>query len=228
MNSGLLLRKKFKTLSLPGKYLSLSNKKCIISSEGQFRHGSDLGRVEFNIYGIAKHYIIPDSTTFDITSTLDFFINDKCIEILTNSITGNPKPKPSPLPAASIPQLASYTASQRLTKSLYEILGVKQADKLISEMSLGIGIKHMPAELKKTLFFTDINMKWVPSKSCASKGKIGIGNIYSTQMNKYVEGYIVLKKRKNGNEFTVYLQTSPTEWFLFDYDCRKRVMLPII
>ena len=49
-------------------------------------------------------------------------------------------------------------------------------------------------QVKKTLFITDVKMKWVPEiKAFVSKGKIGIGNIYSTQINKYVNGYIMLK-----------------------------------
>ena len=206
-------KEKLKTLTLPGQYLSLNNTKCITKAEGKIKFGTDLGRVEFNAYGNAKHYIIPDSTNFDLTISADFFFNDKSIELMTNSIKQNTKLKPT------------ETTNPKYTKALYEILGVKEADKLISDLSLGMGLKKMPSEIKKTLFITDVKMKWVPElKAFASKGKIGIGNIYSTQINKYVDGYIVLKKRKNSDELTIYLQPSESEWFIFDYDSRRKLM----
>ena len=206
-------KEKLKTPALPGKYLSLSNSKCIVKVEGEIKFATDFGRVEFNAYGNAKHYIIPDSTLFDLSISSDFFFNDKSLDIMTNSIKQNAALKPADI------------SSEKFTKALYEILGVKEADKLISEMNLGMGLKKIPNELKKTLFLSDVKMKWVPEiKSFVSKGKIGIANLNKEQVNKYVNGYIVIKKRKNGDELTIYLEPEKTEWYIFDYDCRKKLM----
>ena len=206
-------KEKLKTLNLPGRLITLNNNKCIIKSEGEIHFAADFGRVEFNTYGNVKQYIIPDSSIFDLAINTDFYFNDKSIEILTNSLKQNAKLKPVDL------------NSEKFTKVLYEILGVKEGDKMISEMNLGMGLKKTPSELKKTLFLADVKMKWVPDiKSFVSKGKIGIANIYSEQINKYVNGYIVIKKRKNGDELTIYLEPEATDWYLFSYDSRKKLM----
>jgi hypothetical protein len=206
-------KEKLKTPSLPGNYLSLNNSGCIIKSEGRFRFASDLGRVEFNAFGSARHYIIPDSTTYILTVAADFFFNEKSMEIFSGSLKQNASLKPFEL------------TSETYTKALYEMLGVSEADKLISEMNLGMGLKKTPPELNKAIIMSEVRLKWVPSlKAFISKGKIGIGNLGKEQINKYVEGYVMLKKRKTGDELNIYIEASQTDWYFFNYDCRKKIM----
>ena len=76
----------------------------------------------------------------------------------------------------------------------------------------------MPESFKKTLVFNDLKMKWNnESKSYQSFSKIGISNIYSKQINKYVDGKVELIKKRSGDILTIYLEINQNNWYFFSY-----------
>ena len=103
-------------------------------------------------------------------------------------------------------------------KSMREMLGKEQADKLISQLNLYGSFKKFPDELKKTLVLTDVKMKWnKETRSYTSYGKIGIGNINKNQINKYVDGRIQITKKRGGDILDIYLELDANNWYYFNY-----------
>ena len=99
-----------------------------------------------------------------------------------------------------------------------EMLGKDQADKLISQLNLYGSYKKFPDELKKTMFLTDVKMKWnKETRSYVSYGKIGIGNINKAQVNKYVDGRIEIIKKRGGDILNIYLEIDANNWYYFNY-----------
>jgi len=99
-----------------------------------------------------------------------------------------------------------------------EMIGKELADKLISELNLYGSFKKFPDELKKTLVITDVKMKWnKDTRSYTSNGKIGIGNIYKTQVNKFVDGRIEIIKKRGGDILNIYLELDANNWYYFNY-----------
>ncbi|MBP7497179.1 MAG: hypothetical protein KA792_05920 [Bacteroidales bacterium] len=207
---------KLKTFSLPGNYISLNRNNCLLIAEGKIGFGSDFGRVNFDAYGYSKHFLIPDSMLYDLVVLFDFHFNDRCMDIIQQSI------------AAKADLKAADILTDKYSKTLGEILGTKEAAKLISELSLGIGAKRIPSELRKSFILTDLKLKWQPeTRTFISSGPIAIGNMYREQINKYVDGYIALQKRKTGDQLYFYIELTPNDWFYFEYDCRKHLMSAI-
>jgi len=63
-----------------------------------------------------------------------------------------------------------------------------------------------------------VQMKWdTMTASYVSFGNIGIASIGKTQMNRYVKGIIEFTKKRNGDEFTFYLEIAKDEWFFFNF-----------
>jgi len=199
-------KEKLKQLSQPGNYLSVSKINCINLGDGKIDLAPNVGRITVGSYGNVKHYIIPDSTNLDLVISMDFFFNDNALKIMNQNIA-----KYNTLKALDLTRTT-------FAKSLSEILGTKVADKLVSDISMTGAFKKMPSELQHTFFLGDVQMKWDPAnRYFVSVGKIGIVSIDKNQVNKYVDGFITVKKQKSGDEINIYLEFSSNDWYYFNY-----------
>ena len=192
--------------SLPGNYLSLNTAECKVYGEGAINLGGDFGQVKIESFGNATHLLIPDSTLFDMLMSVDFFFDDGAIDKMAEAITANTNLK------------ATDITRPVFEKGLREMMGKEKADKLISQLNLYGSYKKFPDELKKTLFLNDVKMVWNKStRSYTSSGQIGIGNIYKTQINKFVDGRIELIKKRGGDILNIYLELDGNNWYYFNY-----------
>jgi hypothetical protein len=192
--------------SLPGNYLSLNTAQCKVYGEGKIDLGGEFGQVKVESFGSAIHYLIPDSVSFDMLMAIDFFFDDGALDKMSDNI-------------ATFADLRATDFSRPVfEKGMREMLGKEQADKLISQLNLYGSFKKFPDELKKTLFITDIKMKWnKDTRSYTSNGKIGLGNINKTQVNKYVDGRVEIIKKRGGDILNIYLELDPNNWYYFNY-----------
>ncbi|HEX8515744.1 MAG TPA: hypothetical protein VF868_06050 [Bacteroidia bacterium] len=192
--------------SLTGNYLSLNTAQCKVYGEGRINLGGDFGQVKVESFGSAIHYLVPDSVSFDMLMTTDFFFDDGAMDKMSDAIV-------------NFADLAPTDFSRPVfEKGMREMLGKEQADKLISQLNLYGSYKKFPDELKKSFFFTDVKMKWnKDTRSYTSNGKIGIGNINKTQVNKYVGGRIELIKKRGGDILNIYLELDEGNWYYFNY-----------
>ncbi len=192
--------------SLPGNYLSLNTAQCKVYGEGNINLGGDLGQVKIESFGSATHLLIPDSTTFDLFTSIDFFFDDGAINKMADAIAAATELKPTDFSRVVF------------EKGMREKLGKEQADKLISQLNLYGTFKKFPDELNKTIYFTDLRMKWnKETRSYTSSGKMGVGNIHKTQINKYVDGKVELVKKRGGDVLNIYLEVDPNNWYYFNY-----------
>lgn len=193
--------------NLPGNYLSLATKSCQVYGEGKISFGVDFGQVKLKTVGSAKNYLVADSTHLETMMGVDFFFDDNAIGKMADEI-------------------GIYFTNLSLTdfsrpgyeKGLRELLGKEEADKLISQVNLYGTFKKFPDELKFAIFFNDLNLKWDSrSRSYLSMGKLGIGNIGKTQVNKYVDGRVQIVKKRGGDILNIYLELDGNNWYFFSY-----------
>ncbi|MHC1707819.1 MAG: hypothetical protein AB9842_09890 [Bacteroidales bacterium] len=196
---------KIKTPLLPGNYLSLNTANCVLRGEGPVNMGTVFGQVKLQSFGAVDYFIVPDSASFDLVATLDFYFADDGLKMIRESL------KEANLMAADL-------SKDKYKRALGEIMGVKDADDVITEISLYGTIRKIPSELNHTLVFSDVMFKWNPNtNSFVSMGPIGIGNMEKVQINKYVKGYIEITKKRSGDILDMYLEISENEWYYFNY-----------
>lgn len=189
-----------------GNYLSFNRERCIVYGEGKLNLTSGLAQVQAMNYGRFRHFIIPDSTTFESMMTIDFFFSESAMKKLENDLESATDLK------------AVNLTSDVYSHGLIELVGKDDAQKINNEINLYGSIKKMPAGLNHTLVFTDLRFSWNPNiRSFVSQGPIGIGNIGKNQINKYVNGYVELAKRRTGDIITIYLELKPSQWYFFTY-----------
>jgi hypothetical protein len=197
---------KLQEMSFSGNYLSLSTKTCKVYGEGAINLGAKVGQVDIKTAGLVQHNQLDNDVIFDLVAMVDFFFADDAMKKMTKRLQEASSLDPAKLDRPTF------------EKGLREILGKKDADKLIAEASLYGEFKKLPESLRKTLVFNDLKLKWdAAGKSYKSFGKIGISNIGNKQINKYVNGKVELIKKRSGDVLTIYLEIDKNNWYFFTY-----------
>lgn len=198
---------KFVEQSLPGNLISLNTNNCKVYGEGKMNLGADLGQVKLNSFGIATHSTINDSATFNLMTTIDFFFDKGALRKMA---------KDAEVYLGTLPPVDF--GDKVFTKGVTEILGKERSDKAFADLNLNGNIKKFPDELEKSLFLTNVEMKYdKTSRSFISTGKIGVGAIAKNELYRQVPGYIQIKKQKGGDIVTIYFEFDPNTWYFFQY-----------
>mgnify|MGYP006078335867 CR=1 FL=1 len=192
--------------TLPGNYLVLNKNSCAIEGEGMIRPNVNFGRIDNEFAGSIVNYTDGDSTTMDMIWLMDFYFDKKALSIMEDLIIKDEG-------------LGRTDFDRNVYKrSVQEILGKEEADRIMSEQSLYQKYKKFPKGLAKPIFFNDLKMQWNnESESYRSVGKIGIGNMDKTEVNKFVDGNIEFIKKRSGDELHIYLEIDRSTWFYFNY-----------
>lgn len=191
---------------LPGRYMSYSVFKCVSRNEGKLSLGNNFGRVKMDNYGVIDHSNRDSSTVMYTVSDLDFYFSNDALVMMEQALIANSDLEPT------------NVRSELYNKYLGEVMPAEDAEKAESELILYGYFKKLPEKLEHTITFTDLTLKYNQErKSYVSEGKIGIGVIGKTQINKYVNGRIEMSQKRSGDRLTIYLEVSSGEWYFFDY-----------
>ena len=190
----------------PGNSLSLNRDSCIQSGEGKINLSVDLGQLKLTSVGFLRHILDTNLITLNLMLGIDFTMLDKSLKIMANEVDSLLKGHPV------------NTSTSRYTKDITELLGVKKADEVLTEISLYGKLKNIPDELNHTIFISDVNMKWnQETKSYSSVGQIGLGNIQGVQINRYIDGYLQITHKRSGDYLDLYLKLDKDKYYYFGY-----------
>lgn len=186
-------------------YLRWNIDNCTINARGKFTFGQDLGQVKMDIFGQADHYIITDSTFFDVMLTVDFFFADEALAIMAEDLVATNK--------------TSVELNDLLIREAFDdLLGKNESEQVFTEIGLFGTIKRVPEGLKKNFIFTAHKMTYhSDSRSFISKGPIGVVMIKGNPVYKYFDGFMQVVRRRSGDEFNVYLELERGHWYFFTY-----------
>lgn len=192
--------------SMPGNYISLMVDSCTVYAEGRADFGVNLGQINILPVGNITHRLADNDISLDLMLLTDFFMEENALENMAKNME-------------TFQGLEGVTFDRKAYEmGLAEIIGKEEADKLISQVNLYGSFKKFPSEFNKPLFLTDVKMIWNPaSRSYQSVGKIGVGNIMKRQINKYVEGYIEIEKKRSGDILNIFLELDRKNWYFFSY-----------
>ncbi|MCB0805286.1 MAG: hypothetical protein KDC05_05765 [Bacteroidales bacterium] len=199
-------KEKLKGLTLEGNELSLNRRECILAGEGKLDLGAVLGRVELESYGNIKHFMIPDSTQFNLVLTIDFPFDQKALEFVSNSLAEQN------LKAVDITRPV-------FLKALTDILGAKEAEKIVSDIKLFGKFRKYPSDLEKTFVLSDVRLRWnYATRSFISYGPLGLSSVGKQQVNKYVKGYVEVQRMRTGDVLNIYIEFDDgRKWYYFNY-----------
>jgi len=191
---------------LDGNYLSLDPRSCKVYGEGLIDIGARTGNLDFASAGNIIHNQIDNSVVVDLIMTVDFFFDDNAYKKLADDINANINLSPTDF------------GRETYEKGLKELIGVEAADEIITQLSLNGKIKRLPDELNTRLVFNDLKFKWnEETDSYKSFGKLGIANVNKEEVNKYVDGGIMIEKKRSGDIVDIYIEIDKRNWYYFNY-----------
>ncbi len=208
-------KEKLEEMSLPGNYVSLNTENCMINSEGRYNISNDLGQIRLNCVGNAAYNAVNDSTGFNLMMVFDFFFESSIIKKMVKDFE------------ITLGGLDAVPFEGDLfNHGIIELLGKERGDRALSELNLYGSYKKFPDELEKNLVFNDVKLVYNKrAKAFVSSGKLGVGNILKTEIFRYMDGVIQIKKQRGGDLLDIYLEADANTWYYFTFN--KGTMLAV-
>ncbi len=209
------LKEKLLDPDLPGNLLSLNNEHCILNGEGKIDLGVDLGLVKLTTVGSVRQDVSDMATAMGLLMGVDFFFLEAGMEMIAEAMIEEPSLNPV------------HLDEENYIKAVVELVGAKRATELREELISYGQYQKAPKELNHTITFADISFEWNEEAqsymSIGDKG-IGVGSIGKEQINKYVKGNVEIVKKRSGDEFKMYIEVTPAQWYFFQYSRGKMVV----
>lgn len=188
-----------------GNYISLNLNRCVVEGNGIFNLGVSNNVFKLTAGGSFKQLVIPDSTYLDVALMLNFFLDQKALAMISDSLL---------LTNTSVRK----TGLGQFPLFAKKLLNSSESEKLASDLNLYGQIKKMPDQLQHTILFSEVTLKWDrETRSFISQGPIGIGYVNGQPINKFVNGYIQIEKSTSGPAMTFYLKINKSQWYFFTY-----------
>lgn len=191
---------------LSGNYLSLSRRECSVYGEGKLDVAYNTGSLDAEAYGKITYYKRLDSTALSLALPLDFFFNEKALEIFAGALNAH----------ADVDALS-------LESDIYKIMLInkfelKKSDQLLGKIRTNGEFGKIPKELLKTIYLSDIKMKYNPrTRSLVSTGSIGIVSVGKYQILKAYEGKLEIQNKGTSYEITLAVELGSKEYFYFEF-----------
>jgi len=189
-----------------GNTVSIQKDFCMMFGEGSIKLPIELGQVTLKTNGSLIHKLEDNSLSLDVILQLNFFFNQKSLEVMASDLN-------------SLIALDKVDLSRKIVKkTLYECIDPKDAATALSQIKLFGAPTQMPKGFESTITLADLKLKWnQKTRSFISNGKIGIGTIGNVQINKKVNGYIEITKRRSGDFMTLYINLGEDKYYVFTY-----------
>lgn len=192
--------------SKPGNLLSLHGKICNLAGEGIIEPGLNTRQVKYTYTGKTNYDINKKDFDCQGIMMIDFLFNDKCLKMMADTF----------LTASGLQGI--NIGSNIYQNAIQEILGPDQAIDFFKELRTFGTIKKLPEPLQHTLVLADLSLKWNDeTNSYKSQGKIGVGSILDVSINRMVDGYVELVRKRSGDILAIYLEIDKKHWFFFHY-----------
>ncbi len=199
-------REKLMDHSLPGSLLTLKKSNCKSYGEGKLDLAIELHQVKLTCVGNIVNDTEKNETRLDVLLGLDFFFSEEALQIMAEEIN-------------SKPTLKAVNMSARVyNHGINELLGMSQAQKHKNESMLIGSIGEIPSSLSHSLMLSKLELKWNKDlQSYVSEGQIGIGNINGKPVNRLLDAYVEIQKKRSGDILDIYLKLDNNSWYYFGY-----------
>jgi hypothetical protein len=191
--------------NFPGPMVALDTRQCRFMGKGKLNLGLASGNLNMEAFGTVNHYILPDSTNVNASLSFSFPFLDAALEKFRLELMS------VNLPGVNIFSTPYATA-------MANILPREEGEKLKNELEQFGKFRKFPDALIRTLVLADVRLRWDSvTRAYVSYGPIGIASLRDQMVNRYVEGKIELARKRNGDDFTLYLQLTPETWYFFNF-----------
>ena len=107
----------------------------------------------------------------------------------------------------------------RLTDKLLPLIGQQAVDIYrVKAQNQHAPLSQASPKLNAMLVLANANMRWSNKfNAFYSIGRLGVSNMMATDINAQMDGFIEIRKTGNGDEASIYLESSPDVWVFYDF-----------
>ncbi|GAB4001388.1 hypothetical protein GCM10028807_57580 [Spirosoma daeguense] len=107
----------------------------------------------------------------------------------------------------------------RLSDKLVPLIGQQAVDAYRTKaQNQHVALNTASPKLNAMLVLANANLRWSPKyNTFYSTGQLGVSNIMATDINAQMDGFVEIRKTINGDEVSIYLESSPDVWVFYDY-----------
>ena len=191
--------------SVPGNIIVLNTDNCEATGSGTIDMGAKLGRVNFVTNGTIVNYMLADSAEMHLTTSIDFFFNDKSMDLMNKALEN-----------ASL-NFVDVSEDKAFDLALYNILGKAEYDRYQRSVALGQN-RRLPEALQVKFLFSNIDFEWDKEQSTfKSQTSLPLIVCGAKQVYKMVPGRIVIEKRGSRNRLYLYFEFN-NQFYYFQFD----------
>ncbi len=184
----------------PDNHLVFSNKECTVTGMGQLSLGAKMGRVQLGAYGHIEHDLYRNKLSATAAVTMDFVFQEDILKALPQEM------------GPGMGGLSTDWANDYLLEGLNRLMTPRERDRFYTAST----DDKLPRELRQTLYFDEVDLVWDKNlRAFRSKGALGVGGVSGTAIHRYVEGVLELRKRRGGDEFSLYLNPNLEHYFFY-------------
>ena len=191
--------------SVPGNIITLNTDNCEAHGSGTIDMGAKLGRVDFITNGTIVNYTLADSAEMHLTTSINFFFNDKSMDLMNKAIE-----------KASL-DFVDVSQDEAFDLALYNILGKAEYDRYQRNVALGQN-RRLPEALQVKFLFSNIDFEWDKEQSTfKSQTRLPLIICGEKPLYKMVPGRIVIEKRGSRNRLYLYFEFD-NQFYYFQFD----------
>lgn len=107
----------------------------------------------------------------------------------------------------------------RLSDKLAPLIGQPAVDAYrLKAQNQHVPLNLASPKLATTLVLANANLRWSNKfNAFYSTGQLGVSNIMAADINAQMDGFVEIRKTTNGDEASIYLESSPEVWVFYDY-----------
>jgi len=199
-------RSKFLHPDTTGSLIDLQRGFCLYHGEGLINLGIELGQIKFNPAGSFSHKLENNEIKLEMVFPIDFFFSDAALDTMLQDVN-----EQEGLDEMSI-------TSAFFEKYLTEIAGKKDYQEFNHQLMLYGHDAKIPKSTQHTMLIGNLKFKWYTELGAyLNYGKIGLATINNKPVNKYVDGYFQLIKRRSGDLMKIYFKLPNEHYYYFSY-----------
>lgn len=193
---------KLENPDLPQNIITLHKEDCIARGSGSIDMGAKLGRVDFNTLGTVVNFMKNDSAEMSLTTTIDFFFNEQAMKLMHTHIEN------------ATTDFFDPWENEAYDLAMKTILKKKDYENYQYEVSTYGQAQRVPQDLRVKFVFANIDFVWDPiTRSFISQRKLPMVICNGKELNKVLDGEIVIEKRGSRNKLYIYSEVNDVCFF---------------
>ncbi|UFH55347.1 hypothetical protein LN737_04250 [Spirosoma sp. KNUC1025] len=107
----------------------------------------------------------------------------------------------------------------RLSDKLTPLIGAQAVDAYrLKAQNQHVSLSQASPRLNAMLVLANANLRWSTKfNTFYSTGQLGVSNMMATDINAQMDGFVEIRKTDNGDEVSIYIESSPDVWVFYDY-----------